>query len=108
MGFPSRYPGLTWAVSTIRASAGRCREGGLSSTDERARSRSTLTDLEPKSKVERACWRVEWAREHALQAGTLASLSEMALILRRRSLGMWLGDSDALHVVLKFSGDVEA
>ena len=29
---PSRSPGLTWA---IRARAGRCREGGLSSTDER-------------------------------------------------------------------------
>jgi hypothetical protein len=35
MGFPSRSPGLTWAFSTIRARAGRCREGGLSSTDER-------------------------------------------------------------------------
>ena len=33
MGFPSRSPGLTWAVSTMRAGAraGRCREDGLSS-----------------------------------------------------------------------------
>ena len=37
-GFPleeSRSPGLTWAVSKIHARAGRCREVGLSSTDER-------------------------------------------------------------------------
>ena len=37
MGFISRSTGLTWPVSTIRARAGRCREGGLSSTDERVR-----------------------------------------------------------------------
>ena len=41
MGFPSRSSGLTWAVSTIRARAGRCREGGLSSTDERVRGHVT-------------------------------------------------------------------
>jgi hypothetical protein len=39
--FPSRSPGLTWAVSTICARAGRCREGGLSSTDERVRGHVT-------------------------------------------------------------------
>ena len=33
--FISRSQGLNWPVSTIRARAGRCREGGLSSTDER-------------------------------------------------------------------------
>ena len=36
-----RSPGLTLAVSTIRARAGRCREGGLSSTDERVRGHAT-------------------------------------------------------------------
>ena len=42
MGFISRSPGLTWAVSTTRARAGRCREGGLSSTgDERVRGHVT-------------------------------------------------------------------
>ena len=35
MGFTLRSPGLTWAVSTIFARAGRRREGGLSSTEER-------------------------------------------------------------------------
>ena len=34
---PSRSPGLPWVVSTIRPNAGPCREGGLSSTDERVR-----------------------------------------------------------------------
>ena len=29
--------GLPWVVSTIRPNAGPCREGGLSSTDERMR-----------------------------------------------------------------------
>ena len=48
-----------------------------------SRTRATLSDLHDKSKVEWACWRVEWAREHALQAGALASLSEMAPLLRR-------------------------
>ena len=32
---------FTWPVSTIRARAGRCREGGLSSTDERVRGHVT-------------------------------------------------------------------
>ena len=41
VGSPSRSPGLTWAVSTIRARTGRCRESGLSSTDERVRGRAT-------------------------------------------------------------------
>ena len=40
-GVPSRSPGLPWVVSTIRPSAGPCREGGLSSTDERVRVRVT-------------------------------------------------------------------
>ena len=35
--FISRSPGLTWPVSTISVRAGPCREGGLSSTDERVR-----------------------------------------------------------------------
>jgi hypothetical protein len=47
-----------------------------------ARNRATLSDPDDKRKVEWACWRVEWAREHALQAGALASLSEMAPLLR--------------------------
>ena len=33
MGIISRSPSLMWAVSTIRALAGHCREGGLSSTE---------------------------------------------------------------------------
>jgi hypothetical protein len=37
LGVPSRPPGLPWVVSTIRSNAGPCREGGLSSTDERVR-----------------------------------------------------------------------
>ena len=37
LGFPLRSPGLPWVVSTIRPNAGPCREGGLSSTDERVR-----------------------------------------------------------------------
>jgi hypothetical protein len=41
-GFPSRSPDLTWAVSMIRrARAGPCREGGLSSIDERVRGHVT-------------------------------------------------------------------
>jgi hypothetical protein len=41
MGIISRSPSLMWAVSTIRALAGHCREGGLSSTDERVRGHVT-------------------------------------------------------------------
>ena len=45
MGFISRSQGLTWAVSTTPARAGRCREaeGGLtlSSTDKRVRGHVT-------------------------------------------------------------------
>ena len=37
LGVPSRSQGLPWVVSTIRPNAGPCREGGLSSTDERMR-----------------------------------------------------------------------
>ena len=38
LGVPSRSQGLPWVVLTIRPNAGPCREGGLSSTDERVRS----------------------------------------------------------------------
>ena len=38
---PSRSPGLPWVVSTIGPNAGPCREGGLSSTDERVRGHVT-------------------------------------------------------------------
>ena len=41
MGFISRSPGPTWPVSTIHARAGRCREGGLSSANERVRGHAT-------------------------------------------------------------------
>ena len=41
LGVPSRSPGLPWVVSTIRPNAGPCREGGLSSTDERVRGHVT-------------------------------------------------------------------
>jgi hypothetical protein len=37
LGVSSRSPGLPWVVSTIRPNADPCREGGLSSTDERVR-----------------------------------------------------------------------
>ena len=37
LGVPSRSPGLPWVVSTIRPNTGPCREGGLSSIDERVR-----------------------------------------------------------------------
>ena len=57
MGFPSRSPGLTWAVSTIRARAGRCCEGGLSSTDEHVRGHVT--------EVTQALWKLsEWSPCH--------------------------------------------
>ena len=57
MGFISRPPGLTWPVSTIRARAGRCREGGLSPTDERVRGHVT--------EVTQALWKSsEWSPCH--------------------------------------------
>ena len=43
-----------------------------------------------------------------LAAGALASLSEMAPILRVRHVAIYRRQCDALRVVLKFSGDVEA
>ena len=58
MGFISRSPQAslhTWPVSTIRGRAGRCREGGLSSTDERVRGHVT--------EVTQALWKSsEWSR----------------------------------------------
>ena len=41
LSVPSRSQGLPWVVSTIRPNAGPCREGGLSSTDERVRGHAT-------------------------------------------------------------------
>ena len=41
LAVPSRSPGLPWVVSTIPPSAGPCREGGLSSIDERVRGHVT-------------------------------------------------------------------
>jgi hypothetical protein len=38
---PSRSQGPPWVVSTIHPNAGPCREGGLSSTDERVRGHVT-------------------------------------------------------------------
>ena len=43
LGVPLRSQGLPWVVSTIRPNAGPCREGGLSSTDERVR--VSVTDM---------------------------------------------------------------
>ena len=41
LGVPSRSQGFPWVVSTIRPNASPCREGGLSSTDERVRGHVT-------------------------------------------------------------------
>jgi hypothetical protein len=41
LGVPFRSPGLPWVVSTIRPTAGPCREGGLSSIDESVRGHVT-------------------------------------------------------------------
>ena len=45
LGFPSRSQGLPWVVSTIGPNAGPCREGGLSSTDERVTVRGHVTEV---------------------------------------------------------------
>jgi hypothetical protein len=45
VGSPSRSQGITWAVSTIHARARRCREGGLSFTDERVTVRDHVTKV---------------------------------------------------------------
>ena len=69
MGFistNSRSPGLTWPVSTIRARAGRCREGGLGSTDERVRGHVT--------EVTQALWKSsKWSPCH-LDVLTIAEM----------------------------------
>ena len=46
MGFPSRSPGLTWAVSTNSTRAGRCRGGGLTPSSTAA---SVCGVMSPKS-----------------------------------------------------------